>query len=107
MTHPPCWKPGKPCPNSCADALYRRNVYNQQHLPAPWDGWRMAGRDLITPDGVRLSPERVRGLAWRQEAETRLASIKARKRPVRQEVVTVIRIVNDDWHRERFGTVAG
>lgn len=107
MNRPPCWPEGKPCPNSCADALYQRTVHNQHWLPAPWNGWRMAGRDLITPDGTRLSPERVRGLAWRQDAEARLAGILAKKKRVSNGMVTVIRIPNDDWHRERFGTVAG
>ncbi len=70
----------------------------------------MAGRDLITPDGTRLTPERVRGLAWRQDAEARRDAARSRReaqKRVSRSVVTVLRIANDDWHRERFGTVAG
>lgn len=107
MDRPPCWPKGQECPNSCAQAHYDRTVYNQTPLHGPWTGWRMAGRDLVTPDGVRLSPERLRGLAWRQEAEKRLAGSLQRKKRVRQGVVTVVRVDLQDWHRERFGTVAG
>lgn len=90
--------------------MNKRVVHNHAPLHGPWTGWRMAGRDLVTPDGVRLTPERVRGLAWRQEAEARRDAARAKKRvrqEVRQEVVTVLRVRLDDWHRERFGSVAG
>lgn len=110
MSRPPCWPEGKPCPNWCADERYQRTVYNRHHLPAPWDGWRFAGRDLVTPDGARISAERLKGLAWRAEAEARRDSTKARnakRRGVGQELVTVLRIRNSDWHAERFGSSAG
>ena len=43
---------------------YRRVVENHTPLYGPWDGWRMAGRDLIAPDRQRISPERLRGLLF-------------------------------------------
>ena len=68
----------------------------------------MAGRELVSPDGVRLSPERVRGLAWRQEFEARRDAARSRRaqKPGRT-LVTVIRVSNADWHRECFGSIVG
>lgn len=71
MNRPPCWPEGQPCPNSCAAALYERTVYNHQHLGGPWTGWRMAGRVLVSPDGDRITPERLRGILWREGLEKR------------------------------------
>lgn len=108
MSRPPCWPVGQPCPNPCAAALYDRTVYNRQHLSGPWTGWRMAGRELVSPDGDRITPERLRGLLWRQASEQRLAQVRARnRRRVSDSVVTVLRVRNSDWHRERFGSSAG
>lgn len=80
MTHrPPCWPVGQPCPNPCAAAHYERLIYNRQHLGGPWAGWRMAGRELVSPDGDRISPERMRGLLWRQAHEKRRDAAKSRR----------------------------
>lgn len=58
-----------------------------------------------------MSPERLRGLAWRQDAEARRDQARAarekRSTHLSGMMVTVLRIANDDWHRERFGTIAG
>jgi hypothetical protein len=32
-------------------------------LTGPWAGWRLRGRFLISPEGDRLSVERLRGIA--------------------------------------------
>lgn len=40
---------------------YDRVVHNQTSLHGPWAGWRMTGKDLVGPDGVRISPVRMRG----------------------------------------------
>ena len=66
MTLPPCWPDGQPCPNACAEALYERNVYGRQYLTAEWQGWRLAGRVLVSPDGDRITPERLRGILFRE-----------------------------------------
>jgi len=62
MTRPPCWPDAEPCPNNCA-ALHEREVYNHLDLTGPWQGWRFRGRYLVSPDGSRLTPERLLGLA--------------------------------------------
>lgn len=48
---PPCWPADQACPNQ---------------------------RDLVSPEGIRMSPMRLQGLAWRQDAEIRLAHVRAR-----------------------------
>lgn len=57
---------------------YRRVVENHTPLYGPWEGWRMAGRDLIAPDRQRISPERLRGLLFRQASEQHL--VRAREK---------------------------
>lgn len=38
-----------------------------------WYGWRLRGRYLVSPDGQRMTQERLRGLQWRDQMELRLA----------------------------------
>lgn len=52
---------------------YRRIVENHTPLYGPWEGWRMAGRDLIAPDRQRISPERLRGLLFQEANRNYLA----------------------------------
>lgn len=93
----PCHVPGTK-PNACAVAAHELRAYGKADLGGPWKGWRLAGRVLITPEGQRLPVERVKGIAWRQDAEDRLAKIKAANRaraaerdnqPVKVVVVTL------------------
>ena len=90
---PPCWPDGT-TPNACADALYWRTIHNTGPLHGPWQGWRLAGRYLVSPDGERITPERLRGLLWRQDAEARRDSAAARRRRERersaQQLVKVV-----------------
>lgn len=107
---PPCWPEGQPCPNWCAAERYDRVVHNKHQLPAPWNGWRFAGRDLVSPDGDRISPERLKGLAWRASAEARRDAARSRnaaRKAVGSGLVTVLRVRNSDWCAERFGRSAG
>ena len=80
---PPCWPADQACPNQ---------------------------RDLVSPEGIRMSPMRLQGLAWRQDAEMRLAHVRARNATAKvghRGMVTVIRMPVRDWHAERFGSRAG
>ncbi|HWK52871.1 MAG TPA: DUF3653 domain-containing protein [Hyphomicrobiales bacterium] len=45
-----------------------------------WYGWRLRGRHLVSPDGDRMTPERLRGLLWRDRAELRLAGYASRRK---------------------------
>lgn len=75
---PPCSPRG--IANSCASALYEWRVNGRGPLGGDhWRGWRLAGRVLVSPDGDRISPERLRGLLWRERAE-RPAQGRSKKR---------------------------
>ena len=70
MKPPPCWHKGQ-SPNICAQQLYQRTTHNLTPLYGHWTGWRMAGRVLVSPDGDRISPERLRGILWRESLGAR------------------------------------
>ena len=72
----PCHTIGKN-PPPCAAAHYRRIIDNHTALHGAWSGWRMAGRDLVSPDGDRINPQRLRGLLFRQAGEARIAKARA------------------------------
>lgn len=106
----PCWPDGERCPNPCAAAHYDRTVHNLTSLAGPWAGWRLAGRELVSPDGQRFTTERLRGLAFRLDAEARLERARAKNakaKAVRREMVKVVVVdLDDDWRRRHFGTTA-
>lgn len=69
--NPPCHEVGKQ-PNACAFARYDRMIHNKAPLYGEWTGWRMAGRHLVAPNGVRFSPKELDAIAWaRKHAELR------------------------------------
>jgi hypothetical protein len=70
-TRPPCCRPDEGPANWCARAFHDRTAYNLTPLHGPWAGWRMAGRVLVSPDGDRIAPERLRGLMFRETMEAR------------------------------------
>src|SRR5690606_26159489 len=75
--------------------------------PDAWTGWRFANDRLVSPDGDRISPERLAGLLWRQAQESRRDALRARRKPRGGGLVTVLRVHQADWHRERYGSSAG
>ncbi|NUO74593.1 MAG: hypothetical protein HOQ32_01125 [Lysobacter sp.] len=52
-------------------------------LDDQWDGWRVRGRDLVSPDGQRINPGRLLGLLWRDAAELRRAGFASRRKAER------------------------
>lgn len=72
MERPPCWPADGSRPNACAHAFHERVIGNKTPLYGAWAGWRMAGRVLVSPDGDRISPERLRGILWREAARARM-----------------------------------
>ena len=89
---------------------FARVVHNHCELHGPWSGWRMAGRELVSPEGDRITPERLQGLLWRQAAEARRDAAQARneaRKAGHRGLVTVLRVAVADWHAERFGSSAG
>ena len=77
-----------------------------------WAGWRWTanGRYLVSPDGDHLTAERLRGLAWRDAMELRLAGYASRRKAAagiraRQygPKVKVVVVELSDWHERHFG----
>lgn len=93
------------------EAHYDRTVHNRTPLYGPWAGWRMAGRDLVAPDGARINPERLRGLAWRDEMELRRAGFASRRRAEKAvqhgAKVKVVIVDLADWQQRHLGRLAG
>jgi len=96
MDRPPCWFE--------AAADYQRRVLNQVELTGPWLGGRLAGRDLVSPDGQRISPERLRGLIFRQSIDGRRDRARARRQP-KQQLVRVV-VVDLAQYRANGGAAA-
>ena len=60
-----------------------------------WYGWRLRGRHLVSPDGQRITRQRLEGLLWRDAMELRHAGFASRRkveaeRPTRQLVKVVV-----------------
>lgn len=68
-------------------------------LTGPWIAWRLAGRDLVAPYRQRISPERLRGLLFREASEKRLMIIRLQAEARSSEVVALPA-------RERFAGLA-
>jgi len=45
-------------------------VYAKEILHGPWAGWRLAGNVLISPDGLRITPEGLRGVMVREWSDS-------------------------------------
>lgn len=92
-------------PNACALAVHNLRTYGKADLGGPWAGWRLAGRDLVTPDGLRIPPERVRGLAWRQDSEARLERARAANEARRNDgqMVRVVVVTLAEFRAMRTG----
>ena len=100
----------KPTPEQALQFMADAVLYQRIDFTGPWHGWKLRGRDLVSPDGDRISPERLKGLAWRLAQEARRDAARAKRETQERAakgVVTVLRVDAIDWHREQFGSVAG
>ena len=82
----------------------------QVDLTGEWYGWKQRGRYLVSPEGDKLTLERMKGIAWRLDMEARLSATRARnaaRKAVSQGLVKVVVVDLADWHTQRFGTRAG
>jgi len=63
------------------------------YWPEQWGGWYFTsgGQQLVSPDGDRFTPERLRGLGWRQAQEARAAAYRAREERVGEVVRGLVR----------------
>ncbi|WP_411831969.1 DUF3653 domain-containing protein [Pseudoxanthomonas mexicana] len=110
LRRPPCWPEGIQCPSACASAFCERTIHNHTPLHGPWAGWRMAGKELVSPNGLRVTPQRLMGLAWRAgmiDLRESLMARKVRSKEVRQQSVKVVVVDLADWQARHFGRRAG
>ncbi len=62
-------------------AHHERAVHNITPLFGPWVGWRMAGRDLVSPDGDRITARRLVGILWAERSRQRILRTVQPKAP--------------------------
>lgn len=97
MDVPPCVVPGQPL-NPCARQLYAWEVTGKGWLPGDWSNWRLAGRYLVSPDGDRISKNRLTGILWR---ERQRLNIEIRKPVCQGEVANFARRCREATARAR------
>lgn len=89
------------------------SVFEVENYHHQWKGYRWSdtGRFLITPEGDRITPERLRGLLWRDHMELKLSGLQSRnqveKNKVRNQKVKVLVVNLGDFRDKHFGRAAG
>lgn len=83
------------------------------HGNKDWAGWRWSdsGRYLISPDGDKITAQRLKGLLWRDAQELRRAGFASRQKAengktrqaLRGQKVKIVVVDLADWHEQRFG----
>ncbi|MDN5781684.1 MAG: phage protein [Luteimonas sp.] len=63
------------------EAHRQRVVHNHMPLSGPWVGWRMAGRELVSPEGDRISVRRLVGILWSERSQQRILKTIPRQKP--------------------------
>lgn len=66
---PPCVRLGEPL-NWCAKRQMAERLLGHFALVENWAGWRFAGRDLVSPDGLRINPTRLRCLMLQEKQQS-------------------------------------
>lgn len=89
------------CPHCDPREIYQRTVENKTKLYGEWEGWRLAGKWLIAPNGQRMMQARVLGMAWAEKRRDIDDRRKARERGKAKDsvIITLSRIMPA---RERF-----
>ena len=85
-----------------------------QYLTGPFAGWSVRGNYLVSPDGDRMTPERIAGLAWRDQMELRVAGFASRRKAEagqrnagQRQMVKVVVVDLGDFRDRHFGRSAG
>lgn len=85
----------KPTTEEAMNLMFDLHVNGNVDLVGPFEGFRFRGKDLVSPDGQRLSRRRLEGLMWRDKMELRRAGFASRKqaeadRKANQQVRVVV-----------------
>lgn len=54
----------KPTPEEALCFMADAMLYQRIDLTGPWQGWKLRGRVLVSPDGDRVPVERLRGMLF-------------------------------------------
>lgn len=60
----------KPTAEEALQFMLDAVVYSRIDLAGEWGGWKLRGRVLVSPDGDRISAERLRGLLFVESLRT-------------------------------------
>lgn len=82
-------RPRKPSKDDAEAFMYAAMIDCHIDLSQEWSGWKIRGRDLVSPDGVRISVGRMKALLFREESAQRRDRQKLRE-PV--ESTNVVRL---------------
>lgn len=82
-----------PTPEESLQFMSDALLYQRIDLTGPWQGWKLRGRDLVDPDNQRISPQRLRGLLWRDEMELRRAGFASRRKAEAAKKSPKVRVV--------------
>ena len=85
-----------------------------QYPTGPFAGWSVRGNYLVSPDGDHMTPERIAGLAWRDQMELRVAGFASRRKAEagqrkadQRQMVKVVVVDLGDFRDRHFGRSAG
>lgn len=85
-----------------------------QYLTGPFAGWSVRGNYLVSPDGDRMTPERIAGLAWRDQMELRVAGFASRRKAGagqrkagQRQMIKAVVVDLGDFRDRHFGRSAG
>ena len=83
-------RPRKPSKEDAEAFMYAALIDCHIDLAQEWAGWKIRGRDLVDPTGVRLSVARLRYLMFREESAQRRD--RAHLREGRSSETNVVRL---------------
>lgn len=83
-------RPRKPSKDDAEAFMYAALIDCHIDLAQEWSGWKIRGRDLVDPSGVRLSVARLRYLMFREESAQRRD--RAHLRENRPSTTNVVRL---------------
>lgn len=82
-----------PTPEEALQFMADAQLYQRIDLTGAWSGWKVRGQYLVSPDGERISPQRFRGLLWRDEMELRRAGFANRRKAEKARQSPKVRVV--------------
>lgn len=89
-----------PTPGEAMQYMVDAQLNGRIDLVGKWNGWRLRDRDLVSPSGQRISPQRLEGLLWRDAMELRLAGFASRRQAeAAKQVVRVVVVRLQDYRQ--------